>query len=86
MIDTELFFFIYFSDRYKVFLDLFNLSNYLVPRNYIPKLDMPTRQRLASFTTMTAETCPIVNGTTSTVFKTVEQDNGHHQVDGKVKW
>lgn len=26
------------SDRYKVFLDLFNLSTFLIPRNYIPPL------------------------------------------------
>ncbi|KAI6239075.1 Tryptophan 2,3-dioxygenase [Aphelenchoides fujianensis] len=26
------------SDRYKVFLDLFNLSTWLIPRDYIPKL------------------------------------------------
>lgn len=26
------------SDRYKVFLDLFNLSTWLIPRAYIPKL------------------------------------------------
>ncbi len=26
------------ADRYKVFLDLFNISTYLLPRQYIPKL------------------------------------------------
>jgi tryptophan 2,3-dioxygenase len=26
------------SDRYKIFLDLFNLSTWLLPRTYIPKL------------------------------------------------
>lgn len=26
------------SDRYKIFLDLFNLSTWLIPRAYIPKL------------------------------------------------
>ncbi|XP_057314135.1 tryptophan 2,3-dioxygenase-like isoform X1 [Hydractinia symbiolongicarpus] len=36
------------SDRYKAFLDLFNLSNYLIPRDYIPKLHINTRKRLAS--------------------------------------
>lgn len=32
------------SDRYKVFIDLFHLSNFLVPREYIPPLtrDMKT--------------------------------------------
>lgn len=28
-----------FSDRYKVFLDLFNLATYLVPRSWVPKLN-----------------------------------------------
>lgn len=28
----------HFSDRYKVFLDLFNLSTYLIPRTFIPPL------------------------------------------------
>lgn len=27
------------SDRYKVFVDLFNLATYLVPRPWVPKLD-----------------------------------------------
>nr|XP_023018705.1 tryptophan 2,3-dioxygenase-like [Leptinotarsa decemlineata] len=27
------------SDRYKVFVDLFNLSTFLIPRSYIPPLD-----------------------------------------------
>lgn len=29
----------YSSDRYKVFVDLFNLATYLVPRSWIPKLN-----------------------------------------------
>ena len=37
-----------FSDRYKAFLDFFNLSNYLVPREYLPPLLKPERTRLAS--------------------------------------
>lgn len=36
------------SDRYKAFLDFFNLSNYLIPRSYIPNLNKIDRQRLAS--------------------------------------
>lgn len=28
-----------FSDRYKVFVDLFNLATFLVPRHWIPKLN-----------------------------------------------
>eukprot|EP00106_Octopus_bimaculoides_P002430 XP_014769872.1 PREDICTED: tryptophan 2,3-dioxygenase-like [Octopus bimaculoides] len=34
------------SDRYKVFLDLFNLSSYLLPREYIPMLDNQMKRRL----------------------------------------
>ena len=26
------------SDRYKVFIDLFNLASFLIPREFIPKL------------------------------------------------
>ncbi|XP_015271557.1 PREDICTED: tryptophan 2,3-dioxygenase [Gekko japonicus] len=40
------------SDRYKVFVDLFNLSTYLVPRHWIPKLD-PTVHKFL----YTAEYC-----------------------------
>lgn len=29
----------HFSDRYKVFVDLFNLATYLVPRAWIPELN-----------------------------------------------
>ncbi|XP_067663604.1 tryptophan 2,3-dioxygenase-like [Haliotis asinina] len=35
------------SDRYKVFVDLFNLSTYLVPRAYIPKLSNRLKRRLS---------------------------------------
>ena len=35
------------SDRYKVFLDLFNLSNYLLPRNYIPPLTPGMKRTLS---------------------------------------
>ncbi|XP_026531627.1 tryptophan 2,3-dioxygenase [Notechis scutatus] len=40
------------SDRYKVFVDLFNLSTYLVPRSWIPKLN-PTLHKFL----YTAECC-----------------------------
>ncbi|XP_048366053.1 tryptophan 2,3-dioxygenase [Sphaerodactylus townsendi] len=40
------------SDRYKVFVDLFNLSTYLVPRHWIPKLN-PTVHKFL----FTAEYC-----------------------------
>ncbi|RXG57906.1 Tryptophan 2,3-dioxygenase [Armadillidium vulgare] len=35
------------SDRYKVFLDLFNLSTYLIPRNCIPPLTRQMKFRLS---------------------------------------
>ncbi|KAK7862104.1 hypothetical protein R5R35_012230 [Gryllus longicercus] len=35
------------SDRYKVFLDLFNLSTFLIPRRYIPPLSEGMRSRLS---------------------------------------
>ncbi|KAJ8027892.1 Tryptophan 2,3-dioxygenase [Holothuria leucospilota] len=35
------------SDRYKVFLDLFNLSSFLLPREYIPKLTTRMKSRLS---------------------------------------
>lgn len=34
------------SDRYKVFLDLFNLSTFLIPRNYIPPLTRQMKSQL----------------------------------------
>jgi len=39
-------FFFGFSDRYKVFLDLFNLSTFLIPREAIPPLDETIRKKL----------------------------------------
>jgi len=35
------------SDRYKVFLDLFNLSTFMVPRKYIPPLSRQMKNRLS---------------------------------------
>ena len=37
-----------FSDRYKVFVDLFNLSNFLDPRDRIPPLSSSMRTRLGN--------------------------------------
>ncbi|XP_072385493.1 tryptophan 2,3-dioxygenase [Diabrotica undecimpunctata] len=34
------------GDRYKVFVDLFNLSTFLIPRSYIPKLDDTMKSQL----------------------------------------
>ena len=38
--------FSFYSDRYKVFVDLFNLSNYLIPRDRIPPLSSSMKMRL----------------------------------------
>jgi len=35
------------SDRYKVFLDLFNLSTFLIPRRYLPPLSARMKRRLS---------------------------------------
>jgi tryptophan 2,3-dioxygenase len=35
------------SDRYKVFIDLFNLASFLVPREFLPKLTTEMKMRLA---------------------------------------
>ncbi len=35
------------SDRYKVFVDLFNLSTFLLPREYIPPLTPVMKRRLS---------------------------------------
>jgi len=35
------------SDRYKVFLDLFNLASFLIPREFIPKLTSEMKLRLS---------------------------------------
>ena len=35
------------SDRYKVFVDLFNLSTFLIPRNCIPPLTPKMKRRLS---------------------------------------
>lgn len=34
------------SDRYKVFIDLFNLSTFLIPRQFIPPLTTDMRKKL----------------------------------------
>jgi len=38
---------LFFSDRYKVFIDLFNLASFLIPREFIPKLTREMRLRLS---------------------------------------
>lgn len=38
----------YSSDRYKVFIDLFNLASFLVPREFLPKLTPEMKLRLAT--------------------------------------
>jgi len=36
-----------FSDRYKIFIDLFNLASFLIPREFIPKLTSEMKYRLS---------------------------------------
>ena len=36
-----------YSDRYKVFVDLFNLSTYVIPREYSPKLTQRMQRSLS---------------------------------------
>ncbi len=43
----SLFEILFFSDRYKVFIDLFNLASFLIPREFIPKLTREMRLRLS---------------------------------------
>lgn len=38
---------VFFSDRYKVFIDLFNMSTYLIPRAYIPPLSRALKRQLS---------------------------------------
>lgn len=40
--------YISFSDRYKVFIDLFNLASFLIPREFIPKLTREMKVRLST--------------------------------------
>jgi len=42
------------SDRYKVFLDLFNLSTFLVPRAKIPPLSKEMKYRLSLYDALDA--------------------------------
>ena len=44
---TLIYFTFIFSDRYKVFLDLFNLSTFLIPRDYCPPLTTVMKRRLS---------------------------------------
>ena len=44
-----------FSDRYKVFLDFFNLSTWLLPRAYIPPLSPKMRRKLSLLDTGSVE-------------------------------
>lgn len=45
--ESKAFFFLCSSDRYKVFIDLFNLSTFLIPRDYIPPLSRQMKMRLS---------------------------------------
>lgn len=48
LILSLIFFFLsIFSDRYKVFLDLFNLSTFLIPRDLIPPLSKQMKTKLS---------------------------------------
>jgi len=38
---------LFYSDRYKIFLDLFNLSTFLVPRANVPPLTKEMKYRLS---------------------------------------
>jgi tryptophan 2,3-dioxygenase len=42
------------SDRYKVFLDFYNLSSFLIPRSHLPPLPLEAREQLDFYFTMAA--------------------------------
>lgn len=44
--ESDFLIFFSLSDRYKVFVDLFNLSNFLIPRDQIPPLSSSMKARL----------------------------------------
>lgn len=47
------------SDRYKVFLDLFNLSTFLIPRKYIPPLSQAMKRKLSILENMVENLGPM---------------------------
>ncbi|KAG5863779.1 Tryptophan 2, partial [Gonioctena quinquepunctata] len=67
------------SDRYKVFVDLFNLSTFLIPRSYIPKLDENMKSHLCYWGPL-KRNGDKVNGHNSNAD---EKENGDCQRNGK---
>lgn len=57
------------SDRYKIFLDLFNLSTFLIPRDYIPPLTTTMKR------TLSAVSC--INGGTEDSDEKVKDQQDH---------
>ena len=64
-------YFVYSSDRYKVFIDLFNLASFLIPREFIPKLTTEMKMRLA-----------VANVQPSS--PDITQDSETHPISGKI--
>jgi hypothetical protein len=59
------------SDRYKVFIDLFNLASFLIPREFLPKLSTEMKWRLA---------VADVQGSSQ---EDGQEDTGTHRISGK---
>lgn len=61
------------GDRYKVFLDLFNLSTFLIPRNYIPPLNSRMKRTLSG----------LQNGLSSDVNEASDDDEDSSSAEDK---
>ncbi|XP_018573815.1 tryptophan 2,3-dioxygenase [Anoplophora glabripennis] len=74
------------SDRYKVFVDLFNLSTFLIPRSYIPPLTPAMRSHLCHWVNerhIPSKTANVENGKLVENGKVMENgiiaENGKHE-------
>ena len=71
------------SDRYKVFLDLFNLSTFLIPRDYIPPLTANMKQRLSIYEGMLTD--QVRNGLKKIQDSTTAEEAQGYREDGMTK-
>ncbi|ESO93465.1 hypothetical protein LOTGIDRAFT_202558 [Lottia gigantea] len=71
------------SDRYKVFLDLFNLSTYIIPRAYIPPMTNRMKRRLSVLSTEDLLKMKQRNGSKSDLINGVRDRLSLNEDDGE---
>lgn len=60
-ITSRVFLFLYYSEKYQIFIDLFNVSSYLIPQHFLPKVIEPVPEPATSISSLRLQESPQIS-------------------------